>query len=150
MSRRPLGKTLVPSIGLSSLVAFMACSPYPAPETLGAGSVGCYALTWGTWSDSIAPTWLRPGPSTIQLHTTRVMTPGWVLISTIDTLKGSWRRRGADSLFLDWSDGSSGVSVALGRSDAELVGLAKLWSGEVQGIASWPTDSVRAHREPCR
>lgn len=72
------------------------------------------------------------------------------VISTIGTLKGSWRNGGADSLFLDWSDGSSGVSVALERSDAELVGLAKLWSGEVLGVTSWPTDSVHAHRERCR
>ena len=39
LARRPFDKTLLPSIVLSSLMALMACSPYPAPETLGVGSI---------------------------------------------------------------------------------------------------------------
>ena len=127
----------------------LACATNPAPSSSAAGSrLGCYTVTWGAWSDSIAPTWLRPGPSAVRLHATGSLTPGWVLSSPIDTLRGSWRS-GSDSLFLDWSDGSNGVAVALTGKDGELMGMAKTWSGEVFGVASWPTASVRARQERC-
>ena len=118
------------------------------PGVGGVPSTGCYELSWGSWSRStIPPTYVHPGPTTVQLHVTGSLTPKWILFGP-DTLNGSWQAAAPDTLSLEWSDGSNWILLPLHSVDSALAGTARMGSGEVFN-GSWPTAEVRARRIKC-
>jgi hypothetical protein len=134
------------------LCILASCAPYAAPAPVTGGrvaTVGCYDLSFGTWSPTSGPDSLSPGPAIIELLVTGAMTPGWVRLRPQYTLAGSWTLGGTDSLVLTWSDGSNGITVSLKPQGENLAGHAQIWYGE--GFAgSQPTAAVTARRVKCQ
>ena len=137
-------------------LGLLACAPYPASKPITGGreaTLGCYRLSFGSWSkgssvpDSILTLSTISLPQTIHLHATGEVTPRWRVFGQGSTeVSGRWTLFRNDSLIVIWD--AETLTLHLRPYSDSLAGTAELGFSEAHGV-TWPSAPLMAWHVRC-